>query len=565
MPQDAAVDAAEGVLCSDSSVSSQQEPWSRQRAAGRRCTDSDAVQLADGGRPVSVGWGGPGSQEMPRQQAIASSSCSAMPSTDPLSVPYGASAKGYYARADMVASVASSSSNPARRTCAFPDLPASPFVRARRGLARGPDGQVLASVDEVYAQLMDDDPCCPSPASSTPTGAPAAAAAASVGNPQGMCGHGASLLSRASSTANSTVSTVCLGRQLSIPLSDAVPSPQYLHNWDDLTMPGLARIRTHRASAGSDHSSSNINADDSAACSSISDWQPHGAATAGGACGPPGAAAPPATAAAPTAAGVVQYPCTTATNSSSNGGAGPSPVLARHKSMPRLRSLVTSSSSSQLLTPPARSSCSLTSSGSGVGLAGLSMSATAGSYSSTAGSGCAPSTATAAAAGAPPISAAHRALFPTAAALPGALSRLQPSTSAPDSPVAAAGAGGDAMAGTAAAAGAGGGLARAQEDIREINQDNILSIQFGPTGAKLLAFKYCAATSPLSQPGRSPFASPRAPRCRAGMGALGFRGAGGGWTGRGLEGEDGVGVGGGVWCWPNRVEGATGRASGARR
>ena len=47
------------------------------------------------------------------------------------------------------------------------------------------------------------------------------------------------------------------------------------------------------------------------------------------------------------------------------------------------------------------------------------------------------------------------------------------------------------------------------ESIREMNQDNVLSSQWGPTNAKLLSFKYCMATSPLSQPGRSPFASPR--------------------------------------------------------
>jgi hypothetical protein len=47
--------------------------------------------------------------------------------------------------------------------------------------------------------------------------------------------------------------------------------------------------------------------------------------------------------------------------------------------------------------------------------------------------------------------------------------------------------------------------------IREINSENVLSAVWGPANAKLAAFKYCAATSPLNHPGRaSPFGSPKA-------------------------------------------------------
>eukprot|EP00775_Hariotina_reticulata_P005410 gene5410-5643_t len=56
-------------------------------------------------------------------------------------------------------------------------------------------------------------------------------------------------------------------------------------------------------------------------------------------------------------------------------------------------------------------------------------------------------------------------------------------------------------------------LAVASDDnfIREINSENVLSAVWGPANAKLAAFKYCAATSPLNHPGRaSPFGSPRA-------------------------------------------------------
>lgn len=52
-------------------------------------------------------------------------------------------------------------------------------------------------------------------------------------------------------------------------------------------------------------------------------------------------------------------------------------------------------------------------------------------------------------------------------------------------------------------------VASDDESIREMNADNVLSSHWRPLHAKLLSFKYCAATSPLSQQCRSPFTSPR--------------------------------------------------------
>jgi hypothetical protein len=82
-------------------------------------------------------------------------------------------------------------------------------------------------------------------------------------------------------------------------------------------------------------------------------------------------------------------------------------------------------------------------------------------------------------------------------------------------------------------------LAADDDVIRQVNADNVLSTAWGPgshsasgggmpgvhlaaSHPKLLAFKYCCATSPLNHPGRSspfnsarnsPFNSPRGTRC----------------------------------------------------